>query len=391
MELFHYIHKLFKANESIDEIVEEISKSASTQTKNDSEKSNLKSVISNNVNPLYYRLKIHPYLNDNSDKKFSFEGHVTIVFQITGSPTKTIILNAKNLDIPDTDVSLTYSSTSLLEPQSASQVLEEDIDTFVPPEIGALQVEDTTTTISPIDATTFKENVETIAPPEDFTTSLPLLSDNDAITTSLPPIEIPQNDAPNDDTISTENEVSKNEEETTTTTPDDNQKTRKSEVTNTNETESSKEVKDSPSSTEYNNEPTMSSSDDTPISIPATNISSSTEKNNRASELSDITQTPKDEKSSDNEDPVPVDDTITTITPTISSTTDSTVVKVAEKNNVQTVKKNYNQEDGTYLIKTKLPLETGVNYTLVMKYTGKITDKLGGLYRTSYKKDNATM
>lgn len=64
--------------------------------------------------PLYYRLKIHPFLNENEKKKFAFDGSVSIVFQ-TKSPTNTIIFNAKNLNIPKDDITISHTSTSQVE------------------------------------------------------------------------------------------------------------------------------------------------------------------------------------------------------------------------------------------------------------------------------------
>lgn len=75
-----------------------------------------------NIVPKYYEIYIKPYLEDEPDKIFKFEGNVTIRFNVLKA-TKTIILHSKDLTIDQ--ILVTYQSTHRVQPlKSASQLSE---------------------------------------------------------------------------------------------------------------------------------------------------------------------------------------------------------------------------------------------------------------------------
>lgn len=75
----------------------------------------------------------------------------------------------------------------------------------------------------------------------------------------------------------------------------------------------------------------------------------------------------------------------------LHTTTENSVLQVAENVNIQIETQEYNALDETYKIHLKYPLQKDVNYTMDVKFSGNMSNGYGGILRSSYKQENNTL
>nr|CAD7568776.1 unnamed protein product [Timema californicum] len=78
--------------------------------------------------PLHYKLRVQPFIEESSGDNFTFQGHVTITVNVRAPAGTTLInVHAKNLNIPDKEVSITLLTT----PDTKEEVTETSPPTTV--------------------------------------------------------------------------------------------------------------------------------------------------------------------------------------------------------------------------------------------------------------------
>ncbi|CAG2055037.1 unnamed protein product [Timema podura] len=77
--------------------------------------------LPNTLIPLHYKLRVQPFIEESRGDNFTFQGHVTITVNVRAPAGTTLInVHAKNLNIPDKEVSITLLTT----PDTKEEVTE---------------------------------------------------------------------------------------------------------------------------------------------------------------------------------------------------------------------------------------------------------------------------
>ncbi|KAG5881689.1 hypothetical protein JTB14_002172 [Gonioctena quinquepunctata] len=126
------------------------------------------------LHPTSYRLRIYPILDENSERNFTFTGHVQIQINCTQSTDK-IVLHWDDLNITDSDVRV-YTTRSV-EIDSESLIVNETIN-----DSHNISRRDVTTTSG-------EEPTNITVSPEDISTDSTTTGEPEMETTSMPVVE----------------------------------------------------------------------------------------------------------------------------------------------------------------------------------------------------------